>query len=1080
MSRSSKRMKPTLKEAFNDVFEAAPQERAHLLDKLGADHPELRARVERLLGANDRAGDLLASPTAQVDGADDGSAAGPDMRASGEAGSSRASGARVGAYRLLECIGEGGFGAVYLAEQREPVQRRVALKVVKPGMDTRQVIARFEAERQALARMDHPNIARVLDAGATEADSPLGPGRPYFVMELVKGLPITRYCDDQRLSLQERLALFLDACRAVQHAHQKGVIHRDLKPSNVLVSRYDERPVVKIIDFGIAKATSGAGPLTDKTLFTEFHQLIGTPAYMSPEQAGLSDIDIDTRSDIYSLGVLLYELLTGTTPFEPERLRNAEFDELRRIIREEEPPRPSTRASEATRRRGDRATKGSGIHEGGSGKHPRRLAPDPRSPIPDPSSAVDIAGLRRIDARSLARSLHGEPDWIVMKCLEKDRARRYETANDLAQDVEHYLNHEPVLAGPPSRLYRFRKFARRNRATVTAAALVAAALLVGMAGTTYGLVRAEQRRAEANAAQEREREQRELAQKRRVEAEEAQRLAEKREKETQQVSDFQSAMLSDIDVEAMGRGIKERFREQVRAALERQYVGEFPNRRKRTPEEIDAALAEFDERANAAQAMDVARRVMDEFVLARAAQALEKKFADQPLVRAHLHGAIGLAYQKLGLYRAAESHFRICLEIRERELGADHELVAYSAHDLGGNLFEQGDYAAAEPLIRQAMVVYSELHGADCSHLADALANLARVMNYKGDIAEAERLCRESLALRRKLFGDHDTSVAQTMADLAEIVLKRGDTAAADSLYADALTIARAASDDLLVDRILSDMALMLLWSRDPAEAERLLRESLAIKQSLLGDEHPEVAATLHDLGYLFWERGDHLAAEPLFREALAIRRTTEGDEHPKVAMELVSLICVLLAQDKYAAAEPLLHEALAVRRNLPGGRFSPEGESSLSSGLAHLGSLLLRHDEHAKAEPILRELLAIRQETITPDLPAYWRVVSTRSMLGGALAGKGAALIGSDAPAAIAKFTEAEPLLVEAGEWLIQNPDRIPQQSRAARVREALERIVRLYESWDAVLPDNDKADQAAEWRAKLEELAPDKADGG
>jgi WD40 repeat protein/serine/threonine protein kinase len=350
----------------------------------------------------------------------------------------------IGSYKLLEEIGEGGFGVVFLAEQTQPVRRKVALKVLKPGMDTRLVVARFEAERQALAIMDHPNIAKVLDGGATPS------GRPYFVMELVKGAPITTFCDQNHLTPKERLELFVSVCQAVQHAHQKGIIHRDLKPSNVLVSMHDTTPVVKIIDFGVAKALGQE--LTDKTLFTGFAQMIGTPLYMSPEQAGQSGLDVDTRSDIYSLGVLLYELLTGTTPFDKERLRTAGYDEVRRIIREEEPARPSARVS----------TLGQAVNT--------------------------VSANRKSDPKKLGQVLRGELDWIVMKALEKDRNRRYESASAFAADVQRYLADETVEACPPSALYRFRKFARRNKAILATVSTVVVAVFVAV-GTLAATVK---------------------------------------------------------------------------------------------------------------------------------------------------------------------------------------------------------------------------------------------------------------------------------------------------------------------------------------------------------------------------------------------------------------------------------------------------------------------------------------------------------------------------------------------------------------------------------------------------------------
>jgi serine/threonine protein kinase/WD40 repeat protein len=355
-------------------------------------------------------------------------------------------GAVIGPYKILEQIGEGGFGLVFMAEQQEPVRRKVALKVLKPGMDTKQVIARFEAERQALALMDHPNIAHILDGGETAS------GRPYFVMDLVRGIPLTDFCDQNQWSVRARLDLFVHVCEAVQHAHQKGIIHRDLKPSNIMVTLLDDRPVVKVIDFGIAKATGRQ--LTDATLFTGFAQLLGTPTYMSPEQAQMNGLDVDTRSDIYALGVLLYELLTGTTPFEQERLRKAGYDEIHRIIREEEPPRPSTRISTLGR------------------------------------AATTVSTRRGSDPRRLNRMFRGELDWIVMKCLEKDRNRRYHTANDLAEDVQRYLHDEQVQACPPSAAYRLKKFLRRHRRPLAAAALLLLALVGGIVGTTWGMLRA--------------------------------------------------------------------------------------------------------------------------------------------------------------------------------------------------------------------------------------------------------------------------------------------------------------------------------------------------------------------------------------------------------------------------------------------------------------------------------------------------------------------------------------------------------------------------------------------------------------
>jgi WD40 repeat protein/serine/threonine protein kinase len=430
---------PDIRAIFDQAVEIdSPGEREAFLARACADAPDVRRKVEGLLRAHAAAGSFLQSqPSNLAVTIDQPGGEGP--------------GTAIGSFKLLEQIGEGGFGVVFMAEQTQPVRRKVALKILKPGMDTRQVIARFEAERQALALMDHPNIAQVFDGGETAG------GRPYFVMELVRGVPITDFCDQSRLGVRDRLGLFAQVCRAVQHAHQRGIIHRDIKPANVLVTLHDGTPVPKVIDFGIAKAAGQQ--LTDKTLFTNFAQMIGTPLYMSPEQAQMSGLDVDIRTDVYALGVLLYELLTGTTPFDKERLRTAGYDEIRRIIVEEEPARPSTRMS----------TFG--------------------------HASATVSANRGSEPRKLSALFRGELDWIVMKALEKDRNRRYETASALAADVQRYLNDESVQACPPSSWYRFRKFARRNQRAVvtgTVAALVVLGAVAGLATSNF-LIAREQR-----------------------------------------------------------------------------------------------------------------------------------------------------------------------------------------------------------------------------------------------------------------------------------------------------------------------------------------------------------------------------------------------------------------------------------------------------------------------------------------------------------------------------------------------------------------------------------------------------------
>lgn len=457
-------MKTALKEE-EEIFDAArlisdPAARRSYLERACGGDTSLRTRVGELLMALTHAEDFFADGSSAV------RTLGGELHALSHAGTLTPTadediGTRIGNYKLLERIGEGGCGVVYMAEQEIPVRRRVALKVIKLGMDTKSVIARFEAERQALAMMDHPNIARVLDAGATET------GRPYFVMELVRGFKITEYCDANNLDTLQRLNLFIQVCHAIQHAHQKGIIHRDIKPSNILVTMHDGVPVPKVIDFGIAKATEAR--LTDKTLFTAYAQLIGTPAYMSPEQAEMSGLDVDTRSDIYSLGVLLYELLTGRTPFDAKQLLESGFDEMRRTLREREPQKPSTILTTLQ------------------------------------NEELSItAQQRHAEPPKLISQLRGDLDWIVMKALEKDRKRRYETVNALAMDIQRYLNNEPVVARPPSRTYRLQKLVRRNQVVFASGLAITLVLICGLTTSLWLFLRERAARKRAVDAEQQE------------------------------------------------------------------------------------------------------------------------------------------------------------------------------------------------------------------------------------------------------------------------------------------------------------------------------------------------------------------------------------------------------------------------------------------------------------------------------------------------------------------------------------------------------------------------------------------------
>jgi serine/threonine protein kinase/Tfp pilus assembly protein PilF len=665
------------KAIFLDAIERYdPEQWAAYLDEVCAGDPALRDRVERLLHARAQLGSFHEEPR-------------PPAVAAVDQPMAKGPGTVIGPYKLLEQIGEGGFGVVFMAEQTHPVRRKVALKVLKPGMDTRPVVARFEAERQALALMDHPNIARVFDGGATPS------GRPYFVMELVRGVPITEFCDQNQLTPRQRLELFVTVCRAVQHAHQKGIIHRDLKPSNVLVSRHDATPVVKVIDFGVAKALGQE--LTDKTLFTGIAQMVGTPLYMSPEQAGMSDLDVDTRSDVYSLGVLLYELLTGTTPFPKERFKQAAYDEIRRIIREEEPPRPSTRLSES------------------------------KDALPS------IAAQRHTEPARLTRLVRGELDWVVMKALEKDRARRYETANGFAADLQRYLADEPVLACPPSAGYRVRKFVRRHKGPVIAVTLVLLALVAGVIATTWGMLRASEARADAE--------------------------DEAKHKQT-----------------ALSAALLEKQRADEQAAIAKGVTGY-----------LEQMLGSFTTASGKGPDYTVLQLFNDY------AADLEKQPPVHPEVEAALRATIGKGYGVLGQRDKAKKHLARALELRRSVFGDEHEkyadsLVAYASPHAHS---DPNALPACEADVRRALAIY-RARGVGGQPVIRALWTLRWILVVQAHAgspakwAELEPVVKEALAEARKFPGAE-------FPEMAGIYQGWADSKIAQGRYAEAETIARQA-----------------------------------------------------------------------------------------------------------------------------------------------------------------------------------------------------------------------------------------------------------------------------------------------
>ncbi|MCL4210609.1 MAG: tetratricopeptide repeat protein [Phycisphaeraceae bacterium] len=776
-------------------------------------------------------------------------------------------GSAIGPYRLLQLIGEGGFGAVYMAEQREPIKRKVALKLIKLGMDTRQVIARFEAERQALAMMDHPNIARVLDAGASAA------GRPYFVMELVKGVPITQYCDTENLSTDQRLDLFIQVCHAVQHAHQKGIIHRDLKPGNVLVTLHDGRPVPKVIDFGIAKATHAE--LTDKTVFTEFRQFIGTPEYMSPEQAEMSGLDIDTRSDIYALGVLLYELLTGTTPFDRRRLRAAAVDEIQRIIREEEPPKPSTRLSTIM---------------SGSMREPSGAGGGAASPVAGtPGSSIhDIARHRRSDPDRLVRELRGDLDWIVMKAMEKDRTRRYETAAGLADDVVRHMTNQPVLAGPPTTGYRFRKFARRHRGAMLAASVIAGVFLLGLVGTTTGMILAM------------------AASRRATEAQEQSKLA---------------------MIEA-----------QEQAALS-QAVIEFLN---------DDLLGA----AEPSGAAGTGRGVLLRDVLDKAAARMEQaaavggRFADKPLVEATLRHTIARAYLGLGELEPAGRHAEQAHRVREATLGPDHENTLKALNTIGAVAMARSDHGAAEAAFSRGLERARKSLGADHPTTLGLMNNLAACYEARNRHEDAEPLFREALALSEKALGPLHNITLSSLGGLANLTLSMSRYEEAYELAQRVLEGYRRAfgpdhPNTLLALHNLGNAAGGLGRLE---EAEAFYQDALERKTRVLGPSHPDTITTMLTLAIQARRQGRHAEAEARLREVIDVSEKALGPEHSYTLTARINIVLLLVQQNRLDDAEPLAEDTLSALRRSRGELNG--GTALIRTTLLRIYQARGRHDE--------------------------------------------------------------------------------------------------------------------------------------
>ncbi|MBK8098182.1 MAG: serine/threonine protein kinase [Planctomycetes bacterium] len=1091
-----------LRRLFDQVVDLPPAARPVFLDhKCGADD-DLKQRLLAMLQAADAA--LVHTPPKAPEPLRDPEA----LSAAPVTVSSREGpGTQLGPYQLLQQIGEGGFGVVFLAEQLQPVARRVALKIVKLGMDTREVVARFEQERQALALMDHPNIARVLDAGVTAT------GRPFFVMDLVKGAPIGEYCDQNKLTVAERLELFAQVCGAVQHAHGKGIIHRDLKPSNILVGTQDGRPLVKIIDFGIAKAI--AQRLTDKTLFTAHHQVVGTLQYMSPEQAEGS-LDIDTRTDVYALGVILYELLTGSTPFDTRAMKDAMYGELQRMIRETDPPRPSTR-----------------LHE-------------------SKATLASIAAHRRVDPTRLGTLLRGDLDWIVMKALEKDRVRRYETANALADDIRRHVAGDVVVAAPPRATYRLRKFVHRNRAFVAAAGAVVAALLIGAVGFAWQASVAQGERDTAVMAQRAEAAQRRIA-------DEQRGLAERNQATADTINKFLLDMLGAADVRILGRDATvAQALDYAAAATQSAFVGRPEveaavrlilaetyaslGQLDAAEPQLEAALelnrrvhgessAEYaqcvmglaglkldrgDAAASAAQyakateiaaaavgaehATTLRMRTLHANALAELRRHVEAEQMLREVVgirrrRPGLQGvdmqvalnSLAVLLNKLDRFDEAEELYREAVAVGERDLGARHPdtltarlnlvnlrqrqgrnaadeqqmvvLVADMRRVFGPTHQRTGDAAKllgefyrragrfrdAVPLLEECLAIRVRSEGELTEGVADAKHSLALALRRLGEAERAATLQRDLIAIYARSRGADSEKALNSALNLANS-LGAGSADEAEAIFKDVITRSVAAlGEDNLVHVIANNSYGVFLMGKGRfAEAKQFVRRALEIGEEAEGADHENTLITRYNLANIERELGDLEAAERFGRECVDSFTRVFGPGHANTALAHSSMGHILAELRRTDEAQRHFELAIAISKKALGGENQGFCEHAIG-----LGRLLCDADRAGEAEPVLREAEAIYTKVRGPKDP---RTAAVRIELG-----RCCQLLG--------RFAEGEPLLVEGHATLVATrPDGRADLRRAERY------LAAGYAAWNTAEPDAERATKAAAWQARAD----------
>jgi len=1030
------------RDIFAEALERpAGDARSAYLDQACGGDTALRARLESVLAHHEGNDSFLEEPPTEVIRfAPPDPAPSPDVAGPAEI---QAGVVFAGRYTLEEKLGEGGMGEVWSAFQTEPVRRRVAVKLIRPGFNSADVLNRFEQERQALALLDHPNIARVFDAGTTPV------GRPFFVMELVPGVPITRYCDEARLTPQERLALFVPVCRAVQQAHQKGIVHRDLKPDNILVAVVDGRPVPKVIDFGVAKATGER--LTTATLATLPGVIVGTLEYMAPEQAGGDDTD--TRADVYALGAVLYELLTGLRPFAADRLHRAALLEMVRIIREEEPAKPSTRLSAA-------------------------------------DALPSLAALRRTEPRRLTSMLRGDLDWVVMKCLEKQPDRRYPTADGLARDLERFLADEPVEARPPSAAYRLRKFTRRHRGRVIALGLVLAALLAGVVGTAWGLVEARRSAAAERYARTEADDSRTVAERETARAEAGEKQAQEEKRIAQAVRGFlQKKLLGQADVAAQANAllaagglaadarpdvtIRELLDRAAAELSETRIEASFPNQPLVQAELLQTVGISY---------VGIAGYETGIALLERAVALKSKHLGPDAPGTLIAWNDLGRAYKEGGRFDRAVAVHQETLGRLTTVFGPDAPDTLIGMNNLAAALVAAGQFGPARLLLEDAIPRAKTALGLDHPLTLSFQFNLAQALRAAGRLDLALPLYEDTLVRRRAVLGSDHSATIMSLSDLAVAYDETGKKAQALPLYEETLRLTKArlgpdhtntliSTDHLALaylDNGKPELALPLseqvsrqfttrlgadhphtLTSRNNLalayersgkreQAIRTFEETLRLSQVKLGADHPDTLRVLANLAVSLGKSGRWEEAVPLLEQALAGRTTKLGRSHPATLATLSNLTIAYTNTRKLDRAVPLLREVLAAQKQ----RLGPEDTATLST-LSTLGISLIGLGEFAEAERVLRECLAVRERT----MPTDWRTFNTRSYLGAALSG-------------LKKYAEAEPLLVKSYEGLKDCEKLIPPTA-ATRIPDALDRLIDLHTV-------TNRPDEVKKWQAE------------